>query len=737
MIRAWNASMVLPGAAAAMLVFAGCSKPPGSGDEPQPAAGSATYGEPAIAPSNRFDRLNPHDPARRDWAQADFAIVQTELSPATLVHGRAKTLHLFAGLPACGLGAPSYLAFSTRQGPRSFRNGQALDPSGMEENWVLVWFAGSAGWTQWDSPWAIFLQHHPVAMALDPDGVHLEFGETAGDVVVMPLYGYEKPPAASANAPPRARSGPPRVETWKWAEALRRDPLLRVRYWAGVTRAFPLACEDAFQLDRAHDRVTVRQRFQYHPIADDWGTRPLRVAPVSPALALVAEDKTVPVRFSGAIRNYDYVTPFGPYCGMESAEGYDVTFTGLLRYVHELERLEPPGAGAADAARTAWEEVRAAGRERFGRSVPEPWSGEGRTPFCEAVQGLGWYARALPWFDPAVRTNALAILRQFVRDELLVTNRFEVRGGSSSRPFYQLRCPAAVSDQAAESQAPFALSLPEILWTYAHASGDWASVRERWDLVRAAFPVPTGVRWASFGNASHAPREAHAAACLAMARLAYGVGDLDQYQYACSLFVRELVVVRAQLNALDYSRQHQPWHSPEPIPVRIGRMDFTEGTPGWSVAQAGADSAPERLSWLCAWRAPDERPASASPARADAPGAMGMAAVPGSVAPLAQAMERLRRRTGSQVGRLIPPGPATPSPWIVGVERDVRGANPGLVDAVAAENGTVHLTWPAWRTPTGREWCFGQVRSGGGETAPVRVLDLNWNTRVWMTERRP
>ena len=53
---------------------------------------------------------------------------------------------------------------------------------------------------------------------------------------------------------------------------------MRVKYWACATREFPIYCEDSFSVNRAKDSVTIRQRFQWHSIEDDWKTRHIKVA---------------------------------------------------------------------------------------------------------------------------------------------------------------------------------------------------------------------------------------------------------------------------------------------------------------------------------------------------------------------------------------------------------------------------------------------------------------------------
>src|ERR1043166_3608775 len=199
---------------------------------PPRSKGPALYGLPTGRASTDVARLRPPRAQGRDWRTAPFYLLQTELSPAILVHSSTRQLSLFAGATNSGLGAPTFVAWTTMNGPRTFRRGEPLDVTRMEECWVLVWWAGAEGWTYWDSPWVIFLQHKPQSMILDGDGLHLEFAHSADDVVLLPLYGYEKTPQKGSDFPAEHGLRTRKVKTWEWAKGLPRDPLTRVRYWA-------------------------------------------------------------------------------------------------------------------------------------------------------------------------------------------------------------------------------------------------------------------------------------------------------------------------------------------------------------------------------------------------------------------------------------------------------------------------------------------------------------------------
>ena len=227
-----------PLAATVLVICLGCSK---SEPKPDQVVGPALYGQMDAKPFPKVERLRP---PQTNWVPAASYVLQTELSPATLVFSTNKYVSLFAGLGQHGLGAPSHLAFTTRGGPRAFTNGTRVVADEMDEAWLLVWFAGAKGWTNWDWPWAVFLQRKPASMKLDEKGLHLGFRGGAEHIVMMPLYGYYKPPVQGAtNAWPVKK-----LTTWKWSQVLPTDVLMRVRHRLSAAREFPIYCEDSFSV---------------------------------------------------------------------------------------------------------------------------------------------------------------------------------------------------------------------------------------------------------------------------------------------------------------------------------------------------------------------------------------------------------------------------------------------------------------------------------------------------------
>jgi hypothetical protein len=291
-----------------------------------------TYGQITASPSTNIAAAQP-PPVPAIDGHPVLTCVQTELSPALLFQTKSDRISFFTGLDEHGLGPPSHAAFSGPNGPRIFKNGERLEIIHMEQNWVLVWFSGARGWTNGDIPCVVFLQHKPRSLQLDANGLHLRFQSAAGDIALLPLFGSYVAPTEGRDSPPQF-SGK-KIKTWDWPKVLTREPLMRVRYWAGALREFPIYGHETFSVDRSTDTVTIRRKMQWHSIDDDWATKPLKLNPISPALALASKDHAFPVKFSRPVMDLEMPSPHGPYMAAEGDAPLDATFS-ILQHVNEL-----------------------------------------------------------------------------------------------------------------------------------------------------------------------------------------------------------------------------------------------------------------------------------------------------------------------------------------------------------------------------------------------------------------
>lgn len=392
--RSWFFGVLLVAAA-----LAGC------GDKLPQAPATGTYGALTNAVTLDSPRARPDRSAQQPWTNGELSIIQTELSPASLVHSTARSLSFFTQMPETGIGAPTFAAIETQQGPKIFRTGDAIDPARMRESWFVVWWAGATNWTHWDSPWFVTLQHQPQNIRFDSNGLHFTFAGSAGYAAVMPLYGAYKPLQAGHESSPFAslKEKKKRVLTWEWHLALPADPLARAMYWASALKEFPVYCEDSFSVDRTHDSVVLRQRIHFVSWNDDWGTRHLKLAPVSPVLALAVREG-LPARFSKKFSDMELFTAHGPYYSVENVDEYTVTLP-VLDYVNETL-----GAGSISAAWSnapcyqAWQAAHAIGnwdaararwpqlREAFLKIDDGSWTTFGfasATPLERAANALG------------------------------------------------------------------------------------------------------------------------------------------------------------------------------------------------------------------------------------------------------------------------------------------------------------------------------------------------------------
>lgn len=750
----WKSFQVGLSSALLLVVAPGCRREATSSGErtpPNPTA-PALYGPPTGVAATEIPRALPFGANDPRWNSAPFYLLQTELSPATLVHSSGNQLDLFAGLTNHGVGAPTFVAWATINGPRTFKRGDTLNVTNMAENWVLVWWAGAEGWTNWDSPWVVYLQRKPDAIKLDADGLHLEFPRAAGDVVLLPLYGYDKAPPEGRDF--RAEHGLPerkvKIKTWEWPKVITRDPLTRIRYWASATREFPIHCEDSFSVDRANDSVTIRSRFQWRSIDDDWKTRHIKLAPLSPPLAHAAKLGGFPVQFSGRWFDLEMPTTCGPYTAIEGVDAFDATLS-VLQYVNETEVFDPPATNAHPTVLLALDKLRAVAARMFQQPEQSGSAHAGARSAPRLVEGAGWFAKALPYFDETTRSNALVGLRNHQRDD---AGRFNASG-------------------------------LEALWAYAHSAGDWPLVKERWPLVKKLFTTPARTRWTGFGAEGIAAIGDEAAHCAAFARLAYQAGDMDAYNYGCYIFARQLTLLFLKQRGADYFRQHQPWHSMEFMDEEVFLTSLGGGIIGWRIdgpkypVKTGErlfdhrwtrfndgdvarfyreylrEDVRRELNWLQRrWEPvrrwhndPDGLPAlvqlrslllNETPADLAAVATFDQFTGPPS-GEIASCLSVLRTSHPTRYQRLIPPG--EPSPFVSGLEREVSGLNTGLTvsiehPAVAPNdrsNATAwpQLTWQSWKTPAGAAWTFGHIRPvRAGDPRAARVVPLNWNTRV-------
>ncbi|MDB6038139.1 MAG: hypothetical protein JWM99_1980 [Verrucomicrobiales bacterium] len=721
--------------------------------------------------------------AGTNWQASPFWCLQTELSPATLVFSKDRDLHLFNQSISSPVGPPSHIAIGSPFGLVISTNDLPVNTSTMSECWAVVWFSGSRGWTNWDVPWLIAFQHKPLRLRVDDTGVKLNFAHEAGYVAIMPLYGYEKFPQSTAD---QSRfNGKHKLETWKWAKGLPREVVQRVRYWSTALHEFPIHCTDEISVDRGQDSVTIRQNIQWLSIFDNWNSPHIRLNPISPPLGLASLDRTFPVRFSSTPFDLDFATPYGPLLAVEKLTSVDATFP-LLRFINEMEITELPPTNAPPIVTAALKKLRETAVKKFQDPSKYRYDQGGLNNFCWAIMGDAWYAKGLPYYDEPTRAIALSSLRKYFHEDVLVTNRFKLREypKGSGHTYYFLEAPGIGSWGVPGEGGKFGADLLETLWAYAQYSGDWDLIKGRWDLVKKLFITPAETRWVGFGRDAIAELGDEAAPSLAMARMAYAVGDLDTYNYASSVFVRELTHLQLKERSAQYFRDYQPWHSFEVMDAEVYLTHLGGGTAGWRMdGPKFPKEATERLfnnRWVRFrnedvarfyrdyWAADVRNEMDLLQTRLDpkgrtqndfhtvpslvqirslllneAPEALGQLGAPelftgpASVV-IASCISILRTCHPTHYARIIPKD--KPSEFVAGIERESFGPSPVLTQAIRTnfrntdreEQGHwPEITWWGWKSAGKDFWSFGQIVPGNdGSISRPETIRLNWNAQV-------
>lgn len=206
-----------------------------------------------------------------------------------------------------------------------------------------------------------------------------------GWIGAMPLFGFLKLPQKDSpfSEYPSLQAG---WQSWTWKESLPDSVTDRCDFWSRTVRAFPAGLEEYFAVDDGSRSVIVRQVFDYLTTEDAWGTEPLEFAAIPPTLGLALGEEKFPVRFSAPLHDPEMMTPYGPLLGALGVDTLDITYDGLLQYVHEHEKLKAPPAESA-VGQIALGQLRTAMAKQFPRADDYTHDHGDESVWCRAIQG--------------------------------------------------------------------------------------------------------------------------------------------------------------------------------------------------------------------------------------------------------------------------------------------------------------------------------------------------------------
>jgi len=246
-------------------------------------------------------------------------------------------------------GAVEGLAYLSSEGVKTAGK-QTVAGKELAAGWLLVWFGeeyhpnitagrrdagtgalrryiGARLETRWTpTPALVSLQHRPNEITLDDAGLSITFPESAGSVVIWPLYGLQKVDVRSIR---------------NWGEGIPQGVVKRAKLLDRVARAWPNRADEKWTFDDATGDLRITCAYEYTTIADDWNTKPLKLALLPPTVALAAWGQT-PIRIDGKLTDLDYPVALGRIAGVADADSITATLPGLARLWREPPRRQVP-----------------------------------------------------------------------------------------------------------------------------------------------------------------------------------------------------------------------------------------------------------------------------------------------------------------------------------------------------------------------------------------------------------
>jgi len=501
-----------------------------------------------------------------------LSVVTSQLSPAWLCQSATPQISLFGGMKSVGQGAPSHVAFPTLNSTRVVKSGETLDApqfKDMAECWMLAWFQGSTGWDIFDVPYLIVLQHRPTSMSLDDKGLRLSFADDAGCFLTMPLYGYAKFPQKSAfEKQPEIFKLPQGwtaadLQTWKWNDAIPAPIRTRCSWWSQALVRFPYDVKQSFQIDHAKGAVEVHDAFSYLEIKTDWNTPGVQLAPLSPTLAL-ARRGGFPLTVIGETIDLNLPTMYGPYTARVGASElhYSLNIGPWLQQA-ACPNLTRPADESTPARRAQLDLLRGARANSSDREY-QMWDWKD--------ENFVWYAQANDFRIPALLTaytnGALRQDRKFwlqARALFTVFDRarykMDERGGTLTRRYIDGPGIGNWGSPDWGDSGKLATDMIYDAYVYTYNTGDYQTIVDNWDLIASLNTSTSTMSWLGVGRSAIAELGDEAPPMLALARLAYAVGDREIYGAAVNAFARELVHHHIKEGAFtQWREQFSPWN---------------------------------------------------------------------------------------------------------------------------------------------------------------------------------
>ena len=512
---------------------------------------------------------------RAEWEGHDVVSLRSMVSPGVLLRMESSSIRFFGGLDQFGSEPPTFLVVKTASGAKAIGRDQAVAGSEMAASWIVASFQGAKGWEKFDVPWFLALERRPKQLVLTKEGLRIEFAaKDTGYIFSMPLYGYFKPPQEGNDLVAKAKLPSKGIHPWQWRQAVPASVSERCDWWAAAAKAYPVGFQESFSVNPDTDEITFHQDYRWLTLKDDWGTKPVRFATLSPTLGIAWKYPGFPMKASAKVHDPDYFTAFGPYVGALDSDSLSIIMH-VLQYTNELEKLELSATPNADQQK-ALGMIVGAMKGKF-RSPWQYYYDHGdRGNYCWNIVADAWYSKGLAFVPDDLKATAKSSLGVYMAGDVL-------RPYSPHHGKYILHGPGIGSWGGWGDAGKFSSNALQAIWAYGQYSGDWTLLGKRWDLIKRFFITPEEANWVFFGRGAIAEMGDEAPPCSAYARMGWALKDPDAYLLGCYMFARELVhhYVKQLGGQLFY--ENQPYDDYEAMPPHIYPTNLWGSTLGWQI----------------------------------------------------------------------------------------------------------------------------------------------------------
>jgi hypothetical protein len=336
-----------------------------------------------------------------------------------------------------------------------------------------------------------------------------------------------------------------------WKNGIPKKVISRCRQLAGMLFTYPYKCLEFFSVDERKRTVRLRNDYEYIRVKDEWNTSGIKIAPLPPLLAFAIQEG-YPARVISPYKNLHIPTNYGPYW---VAEGNNIEY-----------ELPIPKLDAATYLKTGNYPKLKDAANYFVKNFSPYSKTSAFAPGAELWVCPSAYSawaildkEARQMLDKASLYDTNRLVKQ--RDKL--KSLAEIKLKTSTRLHAYRVEPFSGTDYLLFGwpAQKFGMKLfgditnysgahLYAMYNYAKYSGDWETVRQRWDYIKERFRVNEARQdWAVMGQDCMEYGISHKIdmgpdsfkAPLAMLKMAKIIGDRQMYEKGAYLAAKQAI----------------------------------------------------------------------------------------------------------------------------------------------------------------------------------------------------